>query len=246
MRKKILQAILLAVAVTGLALGGPLVYTTVLLVENTVRTQQQETASRIADQIDDQYALGPTLNLDLVRPAVPRQGYLKVVDQRGNVLSVGTPISGGTVSASASTVPRGSVELSISDDNMRSSQLSEGGLVMLLLVLSVSIGTVVATLTARRLAEPLQRVAERATRLGDGDFRPDARRHGVQELDALAEALDASAAALAQLITRERELVGDVSHQLRSRLTALQLRLEALSTHPDAETAAEAAEALEQ
>ncbi|MFI9385161.1 ATP-binding protein [Kutzneria sp. NPDC052558] len=246
MRKKILQAILLAVAVTGLALGGPLVYTTVLLVENTVRTQQQETASRIADQIDDQYARGSTLDLEAVRPAVPRQGYLKVVDQNGNIHSLGTPISGGTVTSSANTVPRGSVELSISDDNMRSSQLSEGGLVMLLLVLSVSIGTVVATLTARRLAEPLQRVAERATRLGDGDFRPDPRRHGVQELDALASALDASAAALAQLITRERELVGDVSHQLRSRLTALQLRLEALAMHPEQETAAEAGAALEQ
>ena len=159
MRKKILQAILLAVAVTGLALGGPLVYTTVLLVENTVRTQQQENASRIADQIDDQYARGQTLDLDLVRHAVPRQGVLKVVDQNGVVHQTGPPISGGTVSASASTVPKGSVELSIPDDNMRSSQLSEGGLVMLLLVLSVSIGTVVATLTARRLAEPLQHVA---------------------------------------------------------------------------------------
>jgi signal transduction histidine kinase len=246
MRKKILQAILLAVAVTGLALGGPLVYTTVLLVENTVRGQQQETASRIADRIDEQYANGQSLDLDAVRSAVPSQGYLKVVDQYGNVRVLNKPISGGTVSASASTVPRGSVELSIPDDNMRSSQLSEGGLVMLLLVLSVSIGTVVATLTARRLAEPLQRVAERATRLGDGDFRPDARRHGVHELDALAEALDTSAAALAQLVTRERELVGDVSHQLRSRLTALQLRLEALAMHPEQETAAEAGAALEQ
>jgi signal transduction histidine kinase len=246
MRKKILQAILLAVAVTGLALGGPLVYTTVLLVETTARTQLQENASRIADILDDQYASGQKVDINTIRPAVQRQAYLKVTDPKGNVITVGTPITGGMVAASAATVPQGTVELYISDGNMRSSQLSEGGLVLLLLVLSVSIGTVVATLTARRLAEPLQRVAERATRLGDGDFRPDGRRHGVQELDALAEALDTSAAALAQLVTRERELVGDVSHQLRSRLTALQLRLEALAMHPEQETAAEAGAALEQ
>lgn len=45
-------------------------------------------------------------------------------------------------------------------------------------------------------------------------------------------ALDASAAALAELVQRERQLVGDVSHQLRSRLTALQLGLDELTPIP--------------
>ena len=85
--------------------------------------------------------------------------------------------------------------------------------------------------TARRLAEPMRHVADRATRLGAGDFRPDPSRYGVPELDMVAEALDTSGSALAQLVQRERELVGDVSHQLRSRLTALQLRLETLAVH---------------
>jgi signal transduction histidine kinase len=104
----------------------------------------------------------------------------------------------------------------------------------------------VATVTARRLAEPLKDVAGRAARLGAGDFRPDRRRHGVGELDQVAEALDTSAKALAELVQRERELVGDVSHQLRSRLTALQLRLETLAEHDDPEAADEANAALEQ
>jgi signal transduction histidine kinase len=246
MRKKILQAILLAVAVTGLALGGPLVYTTVLLVEGNARTQLQDDATRAADLLDEQWASKGAISLDAIKIALPRDAYVQATDPHGAQHTLGTPIAGGALSASASIVPQGTVELRIPDGTMRSTQLSEGGLVMLLLVLSVSIGTVVATLTARRLAEPLQHVAERATRLGAGDFRPDARRHGVQELDSLAEALDTSGAALAQLVTRERELVGDVSHQLRSRLTALQLRLEALAMHPEQETAAEAGAALEQ
>jgi signal transduction histidine kinase len=246
MRKKILQAILLAVAVTGLALGGPLVYTTVLLVDSNVRTSLSENATRVADLLDEQYAQKHAIKVEDIRIALPKTSYLKVTGPDGTVSHTGTQTTGDVVTATAYLVPSGSVELSIPADRMRRDQLSEGGLVLLLLVLSVSIGTVVATLTARRLAEPLQHVAERATRLGAGDFRPDARRHGVQELDALAEALDTSAAALAQLVTRERELVGDVSHQLRSRLTALQLRLEALAMHPEEETAAEAGAALEQ
>jgi signal transduction histidine kinase len=68
----------------------------------------------------------------------------------------------------------------------------------------------------------------------------------VPELDLVADSLDTSAAALALLVQRERELVGDVSHQLRSRLTALQLRLETLSVASNPETAEDATAALDQ
>jgi signal transduction histidine kinase len=100
--------------------------------------------------------------------------------------------------------------------------------------------------TARRLAEPLSDVADRAARLGAGDFRPASGRHGIPELDRVSDVLDTSAAALSDLVQRERELVGDVSHQLRSRLTALQLRLDELAAHPDPSARREAMAALEQ
>ena len=104
----------------------------------------------------------------------------------------------------------------------------------------------VATVTARRLAEPLSGVADRAARLGAGDFRAAPRRHGIPELDRVSDVLDTSAAALSELVQRERELVGDVSHQLRSRITALQLRLDELASHPDPDARREAMAALEQ
>ena len=119
-------------------------------------------------------------------------------------------------------------------------------MVLLLLALSVGTGTVVAIVTAQTLSRPLSHVADRASRLGAGDFRSDVQRYNIPELDAVSDALDTSATALARLVQRERELVGDVSHQLRSRLTALQLRLEALADHPEPDTAAEARAALEQ
>ncbi|MGH3771510.1 MAG: sensor histidine kinase, partial [Pseudonocardiaceae bacterium] len=119
-------------------------------------------------------------------------------------------------------------------------------LVCLLVGLSVGIGAAIATVTARQLAGSLADVAERAARLGAGDFRLAPARYGISELDRVADRLDTAAAALAELIARERDLVGDVSHQLRSRLTALLLRLDELATHPDPDTAAEAEAALEQ
>ena len=101
-------------------------------------------------------------------------------------------------------------------------------------------------MTARRLAEPLSDVADRAARLGAGDFRSAPDRHGIPELDRVSDVLDTSASALSELVQRERSLVGDVSHQLRSRLTALQLRLDELATHPDPSARREALAALEQ
>ena len=128
----------------------------------------------------------------------------------------------------------------------RTDQLRAVALVCLLVGLSVGIGAAIATVTARRLAVPLQDVADRAARLGMGDFRLAPARYGISELDRVADRLDTSAAALAELIARERDLVGDVSHQLRSRLTALQLRLDELAAYPDPDIAEEAEAALEQ
>ena len=57
---------------------------------------------------------------------------------------------------------------------MRARQLQATALVLAAVLLSVGVGALVATLTARRLADPLQQVAGRAARLGAGDFRPAA------------------------------------------------------------------------
>jgi signal transduction histidine kinase len=246
LRRRILHAILLAVAVTGFALGIPLGYTALLLVEDITRTELNARAQQIAATLDDELAGGRQLDLTGVQLAVPPNGQLTVTSPAVGRVTYGRSPGANVISEEAPIVHQGTVTLAIPADPLRAQQAQVAAFVLLLVVLSVGTGTVVATVTARRLAEPLRHVAGRAGRLGAGDFRPDRRRHGVEELDQVAETLDTSAKALAELVQRERELVGDVSHQLRSRLTALQLRLEALAENPDAETAEEAHAALEQ
>jgi signal transduction histidine kinase len=93
-------------------------------------------------------------------------------------------------------------------------------------VVGVALAFALAAAQARRLSRPLEVVAAGSARLGEGDFSvrvPDA---GVPEIDAIAHALGRSAEQIARLVGREREFSSNVSHQLRTPLTALRLRLE--------------------
>ncbi|WP_330272543.1 ATP-binding protein [Lentzea sp. NBC_00516] len=245
MRRRILRAILLAVAVTGFVLGLPLGYTALQLVEDTARGSLTERAQQIATTLDDQLAKQQSIDIDAVRVAIPTDGRLTVVSA-GVTKATGPSPGDDPLAVELTIAQQGTVRLEVPSGPMHTQQAQVAGLVLLLLALSVGTGTVVALVTAQTLARPLGHVAARASRLGAGDFRADEQRYNIEELDAVSEALDTSATALARLVQRERELVGDVSHQLRSRLTALQLRLEALAEHPEPDTAAEARAALEQ
>jgi len=244
--RRILLAILLAVAVTAAALGIPLGFTAWELVTSLAKEDLATRAQRIAKSLDSTIAAGEPIDTDRVRLAIPEDGFLLVRGQDGKVYRYGMKPQGEAIVETAVLGGGGQVQLAVPSDPVRTRQTQVSIAVLLLALLSIGTGMVVAGVTARRLARPLRNISGRAARLGAGDFRPDAARYDVQELDMVAEALDTSADALSSLIRRERQFVGDVSHQLRSRLTALQLRLDALNAHPDGDVAEDARAAQEQ
>ena len=246
MRRRILQSTLFVVAITALVLGGPLAVTTWQLVEDFARADLTSRLEQVAARLDGPQSVDE-IDTAAIELAVPAGGQLTVEQAGKPTLVLGAPDLGPDPVVEALPLGPG-FRLTIAQRQavVRTEQLQLTLIVVLLVVASVATGTVVATVTARRLAEPLRDVADRAARLGAGDFRRAPERHGIPELDRVSEVLDASAAALAELVQRERSLVGDVSHQLRSRLTALQLRLDELTTHPDPSAREEAAAALEQ
>ena len=106
-------------------------------------------------------------------------------------------------------------------------------LVAVSMVVAAGAAAALAARLATRLAGPVENLAEAAGRLGGGDPRPLGRRYGVAELDRLADGLDNSARRLSSLLAADRELAVDASHQLRTPLTALSMRLEEMIAAAD-------------
>ncbi|SNT34374.1 sensor histidine kinase [Rhodococcoides kyotonense] len=254
MRRRILQSILAVVILTALLLGLPLMYTAWLWVEDFTRDDLQRRLDRMASEIlsqeGDAGMVQGELDIGSLRLAIPQDGRLIVVfptpEDAASRVDIGEAFVPQPLVESLSMGTSGSLRLEVPSDDMRTLQKQAVGAVGLLVLASILTGTAIAVLTAKKLSDPLRDVAGRAARLAEGDFRPDSRRHGIAELDRVSDVLDSATVEIAGRLQREHALVADVSHQLRSRLTAVRLRLDELSTHPDPDVVGEAEEAMAQ
>lgn len=94
--------------------------------------------------------------------------------------------------------------------------------------------TVIGWAVARSVTRPLRDLQASARRFADGDLSVDpAPADAPEEIVALADTMGVMATRLDALLGAQRAFVSDASHQLRSPLTALRLRLENLSAELD-------------
>lgn len=108
--------------------------------------------------------------------------------------------------------------------------------------ISLLAATVVAVLIATSISRPVGRLRRATETLGRGDF--DARADdssGPREIRDLARSFNAMSGRLGLMVENQRQFAGSVSHQLRTPLTALRLRLEQAESAVGADDAAAAA-----
>ena len=95
-------------------------------------------------------------------------------------------------------------------------------------------GTVLAgDRIARRLAGSVLRLSEVAERLGAGELTARVEPSGPPEVASVGRVLNGLGARVAGLLATERELVADLSHRLRTPITALRLDVDLLTEAPE-------------
>lgn len=110
----------------------------------------------------------------------------------------------------------------------------------------VAIAALVAERMARSVTEPMNTLTDIARRLAAGDLDARSRVQGSVEVVEVSRALDMLAARIGDLLRAEREHAADLSHSLRTPLTALRLDAERLQDPAEAQRIMSAVDDLEE
>ncbi len=110
----------------------------------------------------------------------------------------------------------------------------------------IALSLLIADRIARSITKPMHRLTAIARRLAAGDLDARSRVGGSPEVTELSRALDALASRIGDLLHAEREHAVDLSHSLRTPLTALRLDAELLNDPDEARRVTAAIDDLEQ
>lgn len=138
-------------------------------------------------------------------------------------------VPGGMEVVGAVTAEQGqfsAVRVFVPDAELHRGQLRAwaalGGVNLILIALSV----IVADRMARTVVQPTQQLVMAARRLGRGRLQTKVEIKGPDELEELGAAINELGSRVSSMLDRERELVAELSHRLRTPLTKLRMRLD--------------------
>jgi signal transduction histidine kinase len=230
----------------------PLGYAVAVGYRNDAVAALQRDSTRVAATVSDSYPTdGSTVTLPTDLPASLTIGVYRVDGtrigahgpDRSAVASAAVDghlhdgVENGALAVSAPVPSDGGVTLAVrvaqpyADLQLRIARA--WGLMALLGALVIGFAALLAGRQARAVAYPLEQLTGNARALGEGNFAIQVSPSGIEEADAAGAALEATAARLGDLLDRERAFSADVSHQLRTPLTALLLGLESALAGPD-------------
>ena len=142
--------------------------------------------------------------------------------------AVGDVDGGVEVVAAVASGPNelSAVRVFVDDSELRKGQWRAWMALAAVGVALVGISVLVADRLSRTIVRPTEQLALAARRLGAGDLGAKVQPDGPPELLELAGAFNDLGSQVGSMLERERELVAELSHRMRTPLTKLRLRLE--------------------
>jgi len=203
-------------------------------------------ATQAATAVHAELDSGVRPTASLISPLAEANGaYIVVQVPPGDTwqafdLRAGEPFAGsGWVGRGADETVTATAEISTAS---RVQQVAgQGVIVLLLAALALGAAMVFAWFYTRRLTQPFEDFKEFIASVATGDRRGLKKRYGLPEIDMVAEVLDTGVTRFDEMLERERQATQDASHQLKSPLTAISMRLEEITTTDDLDVAREEA-----
>ncbi|PCG85557.1 two-component sensor histidine kinase [Streptomyces sp. WZ.A104] len=241
MRRRLINSTLAVVLVVIAVFGVSLVIVETRTISASAQESVESEALRLMSVVDSRLLGDEVINSGVLSEQIDPSRFALIEIPGRAPITVGERPDGSVLRATET----GEQGEKVTVEESRSSVTREVGRTLLIIgavaLLAIVSAVLLAVRQANRLASPLTDLAETAERLGSGDPRPRHKRYGVPELDRVADVLDASAERIARMLTAERRLAADASHQLRTPLTALSMRIEEISVTDDPETVKEEA-----
>jgi len=228
MQRRLLISMVAVAIAAVLALGIPLAFVLSRLQIDNASSSLHRDAQTVATDLVERFSAGQPIDRaeaqQLAREAVPDRYVLM---QRSGHFLGSSGMNPGRQASRSSSFTSGMYTVTVKATDASLGNVT-GPLLLIgaVALLAVGIAVVLGLLYAKRIVRPLEELAGAADRLGSGDSSPLGRRYGIQELDRVAEGLDGSAQRINDLLSAERDFAVDASHQLRTPLTALSMRLE--------------------
>ncbi|MFE4265253.1 ATP-binding protein [Streptomyces sp. NPDC056883] len=241
MRRRLINSTLAVVLVVIAVFGVSLVIVETRTITSSAQDRIESEALRLVGIVESDVLEKKPVDPAALAEQLDPGRYARITIPGREPVEVGTRITDSVIRGTA----RGEQGETVVVEESRSTVTREVGRTLAVVgavaLLAVVAAVLLAVRQANRLASPLTDLAETAERLGSGDPRPRHKRYGVPELDRVADVLDSSAERIGRMLTAERRLAADASHQLRTPLTALSMRLEEITVTDDLETVREEA-----
>lgn len=125
------------------------------------------------------------------------------------------------------------VVLTVPDEALRENVAAAWIVLTALGIALVAVAALVADRLGRSIVRPIQDIVTASHRLGSGELEAAVVPSGPAELKEVGTAFNTLSQRVADLLEHEREAIADLSHRLRTPLTALKLDVEALEKTTD-------------